>query len=93
MKTLASALAGILGVCVLASGPVLANPYDPFGGDTGEDYYADPAYGQTGTSPYNYQGTYGGRQSYGGTVGQGVQAAPQAQVAPIPREIVAFRGD
>ena len=83
MKTFASALAGILSVCVLSSGPVLANPYDPFGTEAGDDYYADPAYGQTGASPYGYQGT----------VGQGVQAAPQAQVAPIPRESVDFRGD
>ncbi|GJD29851.1 hypothetical protein PMNALOAF_1091 [Methylobacterium adhaesivum] len=93
MKTLASTLAGILGVCVLASSPTLAAPYDPFGSEAGEDYYSDPAYGQTGTSPYGYQGSYGGQGAYQGTVGQGVQAAPQAQVAPIPREIVAFRGD
>lgn len=86
MKTLATALAGILGVCALSTGPVLANPYDPFGASTGEAYnsdpYSDPAYGQTGASPYGYQGT----------VGQGAQSATQAQVAPIPREIVAFDG-
>ncbi len=86
MKTLATALAGILGVCALSAGPAMANPYDPFGTASGDVYssdpYSDPAYGQTGASPYGYQGT----------VGQGAQAAAQAQVAPIPREIVAFDG-
>ncbi|KQP85422.1 MULTISPECIES: L,D-transpeptidase [unclassified Methylobacterium] len=86
MKTLATALAGILGVCVLSTSPVLAAPYDPFGGNAGDDYYsADPAYanGRLTDDPY----------SFPGAVGQGYQAAPQAQVAPIPREIVAFDGN
>ena len=84
MKTLATALAGILGVCALSASPALANPYDPFGSNAGDDYGSDPAYayGRATDDPYGYQGT----------VGQGVQAAPQAQVAPIPREIVAFNG-
>ncbi|MDB5646844.1 L,D-transpeptidase [Methylobacterium sp.] len=82
MKTLATALAGLLGVCALSTGPALANPYDPFGTRAGEETYGDPAYayGRASDDPYGYQGT----------VGQGVQAAPQAQVAPIPREIVGF---
>jgi lipoprotein-anchoring transpeptidase ErfK/SrfK len=86
MKTLATALTGILGVCVLSTSPVLAAPYDPFGTNASEDYYSsDPAYGygRTTDDPYGYPGT----------AGQGYQAAPQAQVAPIPREIVAFTGN
>ena len=86
MKTLATALTGILGVCVLSASPVLAAPYDPFGTNSGEDYYSsDPAYGygRTTDDPYGYPAT----------AGQGYQAAPQAQVAPIPREIVAFEGN
>jgi lipoprotein-anchoring transpeptidase ErfK/SrfK len=86
MKTLATALTGILGVCVLSTSPVLAAPYDPFGTNAGDDYYSsDPAYGygRTTDDPYGYPGT----------AGQGYQAAPQAQVAPIPREIVAFDGN
>ena len=73
MKTLASALAGILGACVVLSTPVNATPW---GATDAEDYYADPA--------YNDRPIY---QPYGAN---GVQAAPQAQVAPIPREIVSF---
>ncbi|KQO71451.1 L,D-transpeptidase [Methylobacterium sp. Leaf88] len=86
MKTLATALAGLLGVCVLSTSPVVAAPYDPFGTNAGEDYYAsDPAYGygRATDDPYGYPAT----------AGQGYQAAPQAQVAPIPREIVAFDGN
>lgn len=86
MKTLATALTGILGVCVLSASPVLAAPYDPFGANSGEDYYSsDPAYGygRTTDDPYGYPAA----------AGQGYQAAPQAQVAPIPREIVAFDGN
>ncbi|KQP72552.1 hypothetical protein ASG51_04315 [Methylobacterium sp. Leaf465] len=86
MKTLATALAGLLGVCVLSTSPVAAAPYDPFGTNAGEDYYAsDPAYGygRATDDPYGYPAT----------AGQGYQAAPQAQVAPIPREIVAFDGN
>ncbi|KQO68569.1 L,D-transpeptidase [Methylobacterium sp. Leaf89] len=86
MKTLATALAGLLGVCVLSTSPVVAAPYDPFGTNAGEDYYAsDPAYGygRATDDPYGYPAT----------AGQGYQAAPQAQVAPIPREIVAFNGN
>ena len=87
MKTSASALAALLGVCVLSASPALAaSAYDPFGSSDYED-----AYGDTGAT-YGYQGTpsrgYG--QGYVPGYGQGVQAAPQAQVQPIPREIVAF---
>lgn len=83
MKTMATALAGILGACVLASTPVLAaSAYDPFG-TGGDDYYPETEYGQPAYDPYGYQGT----------VSQGAQAAPQAQVAPIPREIVSFRSE
>lgn len=80
MKTLASALAGVLGVCVLAIGPVAAAPYDPFEVNAGEEYYSDRAY-----DPFGAQ--RGDEQGYRG---YSVQAAPQAQVAPIPREIVSF---
>ena len=87
MKTSASALAALLGVCVLSASPVLAaTAYDPFGSSDAEDYYGDSA------PTYGYQGTpsrgYG--QTYAPGYGQGMQAAPQAQVQPIPREIVAF---
>ncbi|WP_430913377.1 L,D-transpeptidase [Methylobacterium sp. sgz302541] len=91
MKTLASALAGFVGVCVLAATPAFAaSSYDPFGSDA-EDYYAEQY------QPYGYQGTpsqgYAQQQGSGGLFGQGVQAAPQAQVQPIPRELVRFEGN
>ena len=82
MKTLATSLAGILGACVMATSPVIAAPYDPFG-TGGDEYYSETEARQPAYDPYGYQGT----------VGQGVQAAPQAQVAPIPREIVSFRSE
>ncbi|MDP4022566.1 L,D-transpeptidase [Methylobacterium sp. NEAU 140] len=82
MKTSVTALAALLGVCVLAAAPArAANSYDPFGASDAEDYYS--AQGQ-----YGYQGTYA--PGYAPGYGQGVQAAPQAQVQPIPRELVAF---
>jgi hypothetical protein len=37
--SLATALAGVLSVCVLASAPAKAAPYDPFDANPGEDYY------------------------------------------------------
>jgi lipoprotein-anchoring transpeptidase ErfK/SrfK len=77
MKTLATALAGILGACVLLNTPVQANPW---GATDAEDYYADQGDDRPVYQPYGGQ-TYGG-QAYGS------QAAPQ--VAPIPREIVSF---
>jgi lipoprotein-anchoring transpeptidase ErfK/SrfK len=81
MKTRVTALAALLGASLLAAGPSLAaSSYDPFGTDSPEEYYADQ--GQ-----YGYQGTYA--PGYG----QGVQAAPQAQVQPIPREVVAFNAN
>jgi lipoprotein-anchoring transpeptidase ErfK/SrfK len=85
MKTSATALAALFGVSLLAATPALAaSSYDPFGATDAEDYYGD-AY-----EPYGYQGTPG--RAYQPGYGQGVQAAPQAQVQPIPREIVAFNG-
>ena len=78
MKTTVTALAALVGVAVLAATPALAaSSYDPFGSGGADEYYSDQ--GQ-----YGYQGTYA--PGYG----QGVQAAPQAQVQPIPREVVAF---
>ncbi|KQT11716.1 hypothetical protein ASG40_06710 [Methylobacterium sp. Leaf399] len=87
MKTLATALAGVLGagvigICVLGASPVTAAPYDPFETNAGEEYYSDPAYDPY-TAPRGVEPGYGSR-------GYSVQAAPQAQVAPIPRELVAF---
>ena len=80
IKTSVTALAALLGICVLSAPAFAASSYDPFGQNDAEDYYAEQ-------SPYGYQGTY--NPSYG----QGVQAAPQAQVQPIPREVVAFSGN
>ncbi|MGU3538264.1 L,D-transpeptidase [Methylobacterium sp. A54F] len=91
MKTTVSAIAALLGVCVLAAAPAkAASSYDPFGGDA-DDYYSEPY------QPYGYQGTqsrdaYGQQGAYAPGYGQGVQAAPQAQVQPIPRELVRFDG-
>jgi lipoprotein-anchoring transpeptidase ErfK/SrfK len=79
MKIFATALAGALSVCVLASAPAKAAPYDPFDGNPGEDYYASQPYGAPGTRT---QGYYGQGQAAGST--------DQAQVAPIPRELVPF---
>ncbi|BCM84679.1 ErfK/YbiS/YcfS/YnhG family protein [Methylobacterium indicum] len=87
MKIFATALAGVLSACVLASAPAKAAPYDPFDANPGEDYYA----GQPYDSP-SYRATQG---YYGqGQVGQGQAAGSteQAQVAPIPRELVPFNG-
>ena len=82
MKSSARIVAALLGTCVLSASPALAaSSYDPFGGSSAEDYYN----GQD--QQYGYQGTYA--PGYG----QGVQAAPQAQVQPIPREMVAFEGN
>ena len=82
MNTLASALAGFVGVCVLATTGASAAPYDPFGSDA-DDYYAGQSQrgGWRGGDPYG-QGSP--------AFGYGAEAAPQAQVAPIPREVVRF---
>lgn len=77
MKTLAKALAGVLGVFVISTAPAVAAPYDPFGDDDADVYYSDPDIRGRGQT---YQPSYG--------YGQGVQSAPQAQVAPIPRDLV-----
>ncbi|GEP10551.1 L,D-transpeptidase [Methylobacterium gnaphalii] len=83
MKTLASALAGVIGVCVLATAPAMSAPYDPFGTNDADEYYSGQTYGRSGAQQYD---PYGSQYGYG----QGAQAAPQAQVAPIPREMVRF---
>ncbi len=77
MKTLATALAGVLGVLVISTAPSYAAPYDPFGDDDSDIQYRDPDIRGRGQT---YQPSYG--------YGQGVQSAPQAQVAPIPRDVV-----
>jgi lipoprotein-anchoring transpeptidase ErfK/SrfK len=87
MKTLASAFAGILGVCVLAASPAMAaSSYDPFGASSADDYYAGD------DQPYGYQRSPS-QGYYPQGYGQGVQAAPQAQVQPIPRELVQFNAN
>ncbi|TXN24320.1 L,D-transpeptidase [Methylobacterium sp. WL9] len=87
MKTLATALAGVIGVCVLAASPAMSAPYDPFGTNDADEYYAGQTYSRAGAQQYDpYAGQYGASAGYG----QGAQAAPQAQVAPIPREMVRF---
>jgi len=54
----------------------------PFAGVFGVEAFADKVFGVD----------IGGIRRYPG-YGQGVQAAPQAQVQPIPRELVAFDGN
>ena len=83
MKTSATVLAALFGASLLAAVPAHAasSYYDPFGASDAEDAYGDD-------QPYGYQGTPG--RAYQPGYGQGVQAAPQAQVQPIPREVVAF---
>ncbi|MCJ2111682.1 L,D-transpeptidase [Methylobacterium sp. E-025] len=89
MKTPATALAALLGLSIVASVPAMAaSTYDPFGTDAG--YEEDQSYGYQGTQSRDY---YGQRPVYEPGYGQGVQAAPQAQVQPIQREIVAFNGN
>ena len=91
MKTSATALAALLGLSIFAASPVFAaSTYDPFGNSDVEDAYGDqrPAYGYQGTPSRDYYGQPG-VVGYG----QGVQAAPQAQVQPIPREIVGFNAN
>ncbi|GJD50690.1 hypothetical protein OPKNFCMD_3435 [Methylobacterium crusticola] len=82
MKIFATALAGVLGACILAAGPAHAAPYDPFDVNPGEDYYAGRPYGAAPS--YGAPGYYGQGQAAGST--------EQAQVAPIPRELVPFDG-
>ena len=83
MNTLASALAGFVGVCVLATTGATAAPYDPFGSNDADDYYAE----QSSRGGWPGSGSYGQSSP---AYGLGAQAAPQAQVAPIPREVVRF---
>lgn len=86
MKTLATAFAGVFGFCALAVTPAAAGFFDPFGNGA-DDYYTQANYG----ARYQAYDPYGSNQrgtAYG--YGQGYQAAPQAQVAPIPREVVGF---
>ncbi|KMO27680.1 L,D-transpeptidase [Methylobacterium aquaticum] len=79
MKIFATALAGALSVCVLASAPAQAAPYDPFDTNPGEDYYASQPYAVPATRMQGYEG-------------QAAASTDQAQVAPIPRELVPFNG-
>ncbi len=86
MKTLASVVAGAVGVCVLAASAVHAAPYDPFGSD-GDDYEQEQS-APGGWPVYDpYANQRGARAQ-----GYGQEEAAQAQVARIPREIVAFDG-
>ncbi|MEN3208477.1 L,D-transpeptidase [Methylorubrum populi] len=91
MKTLASVLAGVVGVCVLATSSVCAAPYDPFGSD--DDYQEQSQGGWPVYDPYATQ-RRSGAQGYGQSYNQGYgeAEAAQAQVARIPREIVSFNG-
>ncbi len=87
MKLFATAIAGVLSAGLLSTVPALAAPLDPFGGTSpAEDYYGTQA-------PYGYggQATYGADQTYG--AGQAYGSAEQAQMAPIPRELVSFNGN
>ncbi|MEH3119576.1 MAG: L,D-transpeptidase [Methylorubrum populi] len=83
MKTLASVLAGVIGVCVLATGAARAAPYDPFGSN--DDTYEEQS-SQGGWPVYDPYAARGGS----GTQGYGEAEAAQAQVARIPREIVGY---
>ena len=87
MKTLASVFAGAVGMCVLAVGAAQASPYDPFGPETDETYAEQS---QGGWPVYDPYGTQRGSASQG-TYWYG-SAEAQAQVARIPREVVAFDG-
>ena len=89
MKTLASVLAGVVGVCVLSTNVASAAPYDPFGSD-GDDYYQEE---QSSPGGWPVRDPYAARrgssaQGYGQSYGE--DEAAQAQVARIPREIVAY---
>lgn len=89
MKTLASVLAGVVGVCVLATGTVHAAPYDPFGSD-GDDYYSNQS-SQGGWPVYDPYATQRGSTAQGYGQSYGEAEASQAQVAQIPREIVSYQ--
>ena len=84
MKTLASLAAGAVGLCILATSAASAAPYDPFGSD-GDDAYEAQA-SQGGWPVYDPYGTQRGAASQGYGAGE----AAQAQVARIPREVVAY---
>ncbi|BAU91323.1 ErfK/YbiS/YcfS/YnhG family protein [Methylorubrum populi] len=88
MKTLASVLAGVVGVCVLATNVASASPYDPFGSD-GDDY--DQEQSSPGGWPvYDPYANRRGSSAQGYGQGYGEAEAAQAQVARIPREIVPY---
>jgi lipoprotein-anchoring transpeptidase ErfK/SrfK len=91
MNRFATALAGLLCASPLLASPASArpfNPFDPFGlTNPAEEYYGDVTTGSvrqsTAVDPYG--------QAYGSSYAD-PYAGEQAQVAPIPREIVAFSG-
>jgi len=87
MKTLASVLTGVVGVCVLTMGAANAAPYDPFGSD-GDDYQEQSSPG--GWPVYDPYATQRGAGARGYSQGYGEAEAAQAQVARIPREIVEY---
>ncbi|WP_232631139.1 L,D-transpeptidase [Methylobacterium sp. Leaf118] len=84
MNTLASVVAGAVGMCVLAAGAAQAAPYDPFGSD-GDDYYAEET-SRGGWPVYDPYGTQRGNTAQSGYG----SAEAQAQVARIPREVVTY---
>lgn len=90
MKTLVSVLAGVVGVCILATSPLKAAPYDPFGSD-GDDAYEEPA-SRGGWPVYDPYASQRGTRAQGYGQGYGDAEAAQAQVARIPREIVDYNG-
>lgn len=87
MKTLASVLAGVVGVCVLTMGAANAAPYDPFGSD--DDGYQEQS-SRGGWPVYDPYATQRGSSARGYSQGYGEDEAAQAQVAHIPREVVEY---
>lgn len=87
MKTLASVLAGVVGVCVLTMGAANAAPYDPFGSD--DDGYQEQS-SRGGWPVYDPYATQRGSSVRGYSQGYGEDEAAQAQVARIPREVVEY---
>ncbi|BDL39916.1 MULTISPECIES: L,D-transpeptidase [Methylorubrum] len=87
MKTLASVLAGVVGVCVLTMGAANAAPYDPFGSD--DDGYQEQS-SRGGWPVYDPYATQRGSSARGYSQGYGEDEAAQAQVARIPREVVEY---
>ncbi|MFG5121583.1 L,D-transpeptidase [Methylorubrum sp. POS3] len=88
MNTLASVVAGAVGMCVLAVGSAHAAPYDPFSSE-----YADLDTEQSSQSGWPVYDPYGSQRgsSAQGSYGYG-SAGAQAQVERIPREVVGYNG-